>query len=72
MVINNLKKSEIKILLDIEDLKNAQITLREWMHSPKNNLRKLFKNFPELSNINQKEINIYSYKFITFYIFIKT
>lgn len=71
MVINNLKKSEIKILLDIEDLKNAQIPLREWMLSPENNLKKLFKNFPELK-LNQKEIHIYSYKFITFYIFIKT
>lgn len=71
MVINNLKKSKIKILVDKEDIKNAGIPLINWIRFPERNLKKLLNNIPELKNLNQKTINIYSYKFILFYIFIE-
>lgn len=71
MIINNFKKSKIKILLDIEDIKNFKISLNEWLISPEKNLDKILKNFNELKNLIPKELNIYSYKYILFYIFIK-
>lgn len=71
MIINNFKKTKIKILLDTEDLKNCNISLDQWIQSPKNNLKKLFHNFPEYKESTPKEIHIYSYKFILFYIFIE-
>ena len=39
MVINNLNKSKIKILLDTEDLKNANIPLNDWIISPTRKFR---------------------------------
>ena len=71
MIINNFKKSKIKILLDIEDIKNFEISLNEWLNTKKKNLDKILKNFNELKNLTPKELNIYSYKYILFYIFIK-
>ena len=70
MVINNLNKSETKILLDTEDLKNAGISINDWIVSPIQNLNKLFINFSEYKNIDIKQFNIYSFKFILFYIVI--
>ena len=43
----------------------------EWLISPEKNLDKILKNFNELKNLTPKELNIYSYKYILFYIFIK-
>ena len=51
MIINNFKKSKIKILLDIEDIKNFEISLNEWLISPEKNLDKILKNFNELKTI---------------------
>ena len=71
MVINNLKKSKIKVLIDTEDLKNSNISLTDWMKSPQENLDKLFQNLPQYKGIIPKDVYIYSYKFILFYIFIE-
>ena len=71
MVINNLKKSKIKVLIDTEDLKNSNISLTDWMNAPKENLDKLFQNLPQYKNKVPKDIYIYSYKFILFYIYIE-
>ena len=71
MVINNLKKSKIKVLLDIEDLKNCQISLVQWLQSPIKYLKLLFQNFPEYQDLIPKQLYVYSYKFILFYIFIE-
>ena len=54
MVINNLNKSETKILLDTEDLKNTGISINDWIVSPIQNLNKLFINIPEYKNIDIK------------------
>ena len=39
MVINNFNKSKIKILLDTEDLRNANIPLNNWIISPTRELK---------------------------------
>lgn len=71
MVINNLKNSKIKVLIDTEDLKSSNISLTDWMNAPQENLDKLFENLPKFKNIIPKDIYIYSYKFILFYIYIE-
>ncbi len=71
MIINNFKKDQVKILIDIEDLKNAQIPLNDWLKFPEKNLKILFKNIPIFKKTSIPQIYIYSYKLILFYIFLK-
>ena len=71
MIINNSIKNQMKILIDIEDLKDSDVTLEDWLISPEKNLCKLFKNIPVFENISITQFYVYSYKFILFYIFLK-
>lgn len=71
MIINTLNNSKTKILLDTEDLKNHNISLQDWLLSPKNCLKNLLSKHMDIDISSIKILDIYSFKFITFYIIIE-
>lgn len=72
MIINTLSSSKAKILLDTEDLKNHDISLQKWLSSPKDCLENLLSKHMNINLSSIKNLDIYSFKFITFYIILST
>ena len=78
MIINTLNSNKIKIIIDENDLKNSEISLKEWISNPRKTnifLKKLlildsnYKNnisFSKMNFINYKEFTIFTYNFKIF------